>query len=126
MLQRIDMVAMYVHDWSSALEWYQDKLGFSPAYVEDDHRFAVLGLPGGGSVLHLVGDDTRDLRGRNRCAPNVAVDDFDGTLAELRNRGVSVIEVVDDLDDGYRLARLADPEGNELNIYTMTAAPSAS
>jgi catechol 2,3-dioxygenase-like lactoylglutathione lyase family enzyme len=126
MLQRIDMVAMYVHDWSSALEWYQDKLGFSPAYVEDDHRFAVLGLPGGGAVLHLVGDDTRDLRGRNRCAPNVAVDDFDGTLAELRNRGVSVIEVVDDLDDGYRLARLADPEGNELNIYTMTAAPSAS
>ena len=126
MLQRIDMVAMYVHDWSSALEWYQDKLGFSPAYVEDDHRFAVLCLPGGGAVLHLVGDDTRDLGGRNRCAPNVAVDDFDGTLAELRNRGVSVIEVVDDLDDGYRLARLADPEGNELNIYTMTAAPSAS
>ncbi len=105
MLQRIDMVAMYVHDWSSALEWYQDKLGFSPAYVEDDHRFAVLGLPGGGAVLHLVGDDTRDLRGRNRCAPNVAVDDFDATLAELRNRGVSVIEVVDDVDDGYRLAR---------------------
>jgi catechol 2,3-dioxygenase-like lactoylglutathione lyase family enzyme len=126
MLQRIDMVAMYVHDWLSALEWYQDKLGFSPTYVEADHRFAVLGLPGGGAVLHLVGDDTRDLHGRNRCAPNVAVDDFDGTLAELRHRGVSVIEVVDDLDDGYRLARLADPEGNELNIYMITAAPSAS
>jgi hypothetical protein len=25
------------------------------------------------------------------------------------------------LDDGYRLARLADLEGNELNIYTMVA-----
>jgi hypothetical protein len=33
MLQRIDMVAMYVHDWLSALEWYQDKLGFSPTYA---------------------------------------------------------------------------------------------
>jgi catechol 2,3-dioxygenase-like lactoylglutathione lyase family enzyme len=118
-LQRIDMVVIYVHDWSSALDWYQDKLGFSLAYVEDDDRFAVLALPEGGPVLHLVGDDTRDLGTRNRCVANVAVDDFDGTLAELQRRGVSVIDVVDDPDDGYRLARVADLEGNELNIYTM-------
>jgi hypothetical protein len=125
MLQRIDMVAMYVHHWSSALEWHQGKLGFSPAYVEHDHRFAVLALPDGGPVLHLVGDDTRDLQAQNRCAPNIAVDDFDATLAELRDGRVSVIQVVDDPVDGYRLARLADPEGNELNIYTMVVASSA-
>jgi catechol 2,3-dioxygenase-like lactoylglutathione lyase family enzyme len=119
MLRRIDMVAIYVRDWSSALDWYQDKLGFSRMYVEDDDRFAVLALPEGGPVLHLVGDDSRDLGTRNRCAPNIAVDDIDSTLAELQRRGVSVIDVVDDPDDGYRLARLTDPEGNELNIYTM-------
>jgi predicted enzyme related to lactoylglutathione lyase len=126
MLQRIDMIAIYVHDWSSALDWYEGKLGFSRAYVEEDHQFAVLALPSGGPFLHLVGDDTRDLQTRNRCAPNIAVDDFDSTLGELQDRGVSVVEVVNDPDDGYRMARLADPEGNELNIYTMSAAPSAS
>jgi catechol 2,3-dioxygenase-like lactoylglutathione lyase family enzyme len=124
-LQRIDMVAIYVRDWSSALGWYQDKLGFSLVYVEDDDRFAVLALPDGGPVLHLVGDDTRELGTRNRCAPNIAVDDFGGTLTELQGRGVSVVEVVDDPDDGYRLARLADLEGNELNIYTTATVTGA-
>jgi catechol 2,3-dioxygenase-like lactoylglutathione lyase family enzyme len=124
-LKRIDMVAIYVHDWAAALDWYRDKLGLSVVYVEEDHRFAVLALPGGGPVIHLVGDNTRDLGTRNRCAPNVAVDDFDSALAVLRDRGVRVIDVEDDLDDGYRLARLADPEGNELNIYTTAAGTSS-
>jgi catechol 2,3-dioxygenase-like lactoylglutathione lyase family enzyme len=117
------MVAIYVHDWPAALDWYRDKLGLAAVYLEDDDRFAVLALSGGGPVVHLVGDDTRDLGSRNRCAPNISVDNFDGTLADLQDRGVSVIDVEDDLDDGYRLARLADPEGNELNIYTMTKTP---
>ena len=100
------MVAVYVRDWSSALDWYQDKLGFSTVYVEDDDRFAVLALPEGGPHLHLVGDDTRDLGTRNRCAPNVAVDDFDGaSRGAAAYAGVSVIDVVDDPDDGYRFGR---------------------
>ncbi len=119
MLQRIDMVVIYVHDWPAALSWYEAKLGFSTAYREDDHRFAVLGLPDGGPVLHLVGDQDRPLGTRNRCVPNLAVDDYDATLAELQNRGVQILEVINDTDDGYRLARLADPEGNELNIYAF-------
>ncbi|HKA85570.1 MAG TPA: VOC family protein [Acidimicrobiales bacterium] len=118
MLQRIDMVAMYVRDWPAALAWYRDKLGFIDAYVEDDHRFAVLALAGGGPVLHLVGDASRELGPRNRCVPNIAVDDFDATLEDLGARGVAILDVVGDPDDGYRLARLADLEGNELNLYT--------
>jgi catechol 2,3-dioxygenase-like lactoylglutathione lyase family enzyme len=126
-LQRIDMVAMYVRDWPSALAWYRDKLGFVGAYIEDDHRFAVLALSGGGPVLHLVGDETREPGHRNRCVPNIAVDDFDATLADLGARGVTILSVVDDPDDGYRLARLADLEGNELNIYTaMPSTPASS
>jgi catechol 2,3-dioxygenase-like lactoylglutathione lyase family enzyme len=124
-LQRIDMVAMYVRDWPSALAWYRDRLGFVGAYVEEDHRFAVLALSGGGPVLHLVGDETRQPGHRNRCVPNIAVDDFDATLADLGARGVPILDVVDDLDDGYRLARLADLEGNELNIYTTVARNTA-
>lgn len=36
----------------------------------------------------------------------------------MRARGVTVLEVEVDDEDGYRLARLADPEGNEINIYS--------
>jgi predicted enzyme related to lactoylglutathione lyase len=84
-------------------------------------------LSGGGPVLHLVGDATREPGHRNRCVPNIAVDDFDATLADLGARGVTILNVVDDPDDGYRLARLADLEGNELNIYTtMPSTPASS
>ena len=120
MLRRIDMVAVYVRDWESLLPWYQERLGFVAVYVEPHHRFAVLALPAGGPTLHLVGDDTRPQGTRNRCVPNVAVDDFDAALAELADRGVRILEVEDDQDDGYRLARLADPEGNELNVYALS------
>jgi catechol 2,3-dioxygenase-like lactoylglutathione lyase family enzyme len=119
MLLRVDMIVFYVHDWTAMLGWYQAKLGFTAAYVEDEHRFAVLGLSGGGPMLHLVGDESRSAGQRNRCVPNIAVDDFDRSLAELRERGVSIVEVIDDDEDGYRLARLADPEGNELNLYAV-------
>lgn len=34
MLQRIDMVAIYVQDWTKALTWYGDSLGFTPVHVE--------------------------------------------------------------------------------------------
>src|SRR4030088_2894972 len=67
MLQRIDMVAVYVRDWSAAVAWYEESLGFSKVYVEDDHHFAVMGLPGGGPVLHLVGSSVGDEGTRNRC-----------------------------------------------------------
>jgi catechol 2,3-dioxygenase-like lactoylglutathione lyase family enzyme len=120
MLRRIDMVAVYVRDWEHQLAWYQEQLGFAAVHLEHHHRFAVLALPGGGPTLHLVGDDTRPEGSRNRCVPNVVVEDFDATLGELRARGVRILEVEDDTDDGYRLARLADPEGNELNIYTVS------
>jgi catechol 2,3-dioxygenase-like lactoylglutathione lyase family enzyme len=116
MLRRIDMVAIYVADWPAAVAWYEEKLGLTPVYVEHDHQFAVLGLPDGGPVLHLVGD-RRPVGGRSRCAPNIAVDDFNPALVELKNRGVDVLSVQDEQDEGYRLATIADPEGNEINLY---------
>jgi catechol 2,3-dioxygenase-like lactoylglutathione lyase family enzyme len=117
MLRRIDMVVMYVRDWELMIDWYRSKLGLEAVYMEPDHRFAVLGLPDGGPVLHLVGDETREPGSRNRCVANFAVDDFDGSLRDFRERSINVLEVVNDEEDGYRLARIADPEGNELNIY---------
>ncbi len=111
------MVAIYVRDWASAVSWYEKSLGFARLYVEDDHQFAVMGLPDGGAVLHLVGSPIGDEGTRNRCAPNILVEAFDATLEELRRRGVEVREVTYDEDEGYSYARIADLEGNDLNLY---------
>ena len=119
------MIVMYVRDWPKAMAWYRDKLGLQVVYVEEDHHFAVVGLPGAGPVLHLVGDTDRDAGGRSRCVPNLSTDDFDATLTELRNRGVEVLAIQDDQDEGYRLATIADPEGNELNLYTLVSGSSS-
>jgi catechol 2,3-dioxygenase-like lactoylglutathione lyase family enzyme len=124
-LQSIDMVAVYVHDWPAALAWYGERLGLRPLFVEEPHNFAVFGLQGGGPVLHVVGDTNRELGNRNRCVPNLRVDDFDATLEELRGRGVKVVDIQNEQEDGYRLATITDPEGNELNLYVSVATDQA-
>ena len=116
MLRRIEMVALYVSDWPAAVAWYQDRLGLKAVYTEEEHRFAVLGLPEGGPVLHLVGDP-RPGGGGSHCVPNILVDDFDATLAELRQRGVEVRAVQEEGEEGYRLATIVDLEDNQINLY---------
>jgi catechol 2,3-dioxygenase-like lactoylglutathione lyase family enzyme len=44
------------------------------------------------------------------------VDDFDATVAELRNRGVRFDAEEEGVDEGYRLVRILDPEGNPVGI----------
>jgi catechol 2,3-dioxygenase-like lactoylglutathione lyase family enzyme len=46
---------------------------------------------------------------------NVAVDDLDGHLAELRERELEVEEVID-ASKGVRVATLVDPDGNRIGI----------
>ena len=94
-----------------------------PRYVEDDDRFAVLALPEGGP--HPASRRRRHLGTSEQ--GTAAHQTLRSTTSTALPRscsvaGVSVIDVVDDPDDGYRLARRTDPEGNELNIYTMAIA----
>lgn len=122
MLKSIDMVSIYVSDWQAGMAWYQEQLGFMPVFQQPEHQFAAFALPGGGALLHLVGDTGRNTSARSHCSPNVSVEPFDGTLDELRSRGVQVFDVADDPEDGYRLARISDPEGNEINLYAYASA----
>jgi catechol 2,3-dioxygenase-like lactoylglutathione lyase family enzyme len=50
--------------------------------------------------------------------PILVVDDFDATVAELRQRGVSFDAGEEGADEGYRLVRVLDPEGNAIGITT--------
>ncbi|MBX7449467.1 VOC family protein [Mycolicibacterium sp. 3033] len=46
---------------------------------------------------------------------NLAVDDLDATLTELRARGLEPGEVVE-ADKGVRLSALTDPDGNTITV----------
>ena len=46
---------------------------------------------------------------------NLAVDDLDAHLAEVRGRGLDPGEVVE-ADKGVRLSTLADPDGNLIRL----------
>jgi catechol 2,3-dioxygenase-like lactoylglutathione lyase family enzyme len=51
-------------------------------------------------------------------APTLIVDDFDATVAELHDRGVRFDAEEEGGDEGYRLVRILDPEGNPIGIST--------
>ena len=53
----------------------------------------------------------------NRLAPGFQVADLDETLERLRELGVRIDPTIDGGDEGCRLARIWDPEGNRLHLY---------
>ncbi len=117
MLRKLDIVIVRVRDWPAAVQWYTEKLGLKLLYREDDHRWCQMAFPDGGATLALFGVDSLELTTRNRCVPNILVNDLNVTVDALRGRGVEFRGDIRGGDEGYRIASLIDPEGNELQLY---------
>jgi len=84
-------------------------------------EFCMLVPPGSqGPALALATDhpDRISSRPGTGWAPTLLVDDFDATVAELRQRGVTFDAEEEGADEGYRLVRVLDPEGNPVGITT--------
>jgi predicted enzyme related to lactoylglutathione lyase len=111
----LGMVQMQVKDWAAAVQWYSEKLSFQ-VVVRDEHEFCLLALSDGGCQLALYGVPSVTLGSRSRCIPSLLVEDLSSTLAQLRQSGVSVDREMT-ADEGYRLATIADPEGNLIHLY---------
>jgi catechol 2,3-dioxygenase-like lactoylglutathione lyase family enzyme len=102
-------------------QWAPDSRNDTTGNVVRSHRGLVREEcartgPEGGPVLHLAGDP-RPAGGVSRCVPNILVDDFDATLAEMKQRGVEICVVQEEGDDSYRLATIVDLDGNQINLY---------
>jgi catechol 2,3-dioxygenase-like lactoylglutathione lyase family enzyme len=106
-----------VRDWKTAVDWYTTVLGFEVVVAEDDDQFCLLDT--GGAALGLATDHPEQSAGtaENRVAPGIKVDDLDATLDRLRSEGIRIDPIIDGGDEGYRLARIWDPEGNRLHLY---------
>jgi predicted enzyme related to lactoylglutathione lyase len=120
-LRSLDMVQIQCKDWPKVVEWYQHHLSLNVVAREDDDQFCLMALPEGKCVFAFYGVKTVELGSRSRCIPSILVDNLHATLAELRTKGVSVDrEPGTDDDDGYRLATIADCEGNLIHLFEWT------
>lgn len=105
MPKRIDHVAIIVHNIEQALAFYQDTLGIRPSEIKEvpteQVRIAFLPLGGpGGSEIELVEPITPDSslsrflekRGQGLHHICLEVENIDAALAEMREKGVPVLD----------------------------------
>jgi catechol 2,3-dioxygenase-like lactoylglutathione lyase family enzyme len=112
------MVTVQVRDFDSCLAWYRDVLGLVPQWFEPG-EFATLAAPGAyGPTLSLATDHPDRVAPRPGVGwtPTLVVDDFDAAIGELRRSGVIFDAEEEGADEGYRLVRVLDPEGNPVGI----------
>ena len=110
-------MTIQVRDWAAAVQWYTQVLGLPIITLDEEDDFCMLGTDG--ATLALASDHPDQAAGteENRLAPAFRVGDLDGTLERLKSLGVRVDPHIDGEDEGYRLARVYDPEGNRLHLY---------
>lgn len=117
---RLMMATAQVRDFDVAVAWYRDVLGLAVLELEPN-EFCVLAPPGSEEpALALATDHPGRIPSRPGVGwtPTLVVSDFDATIAELRQRGVTFDAEEEGADEGYRLVRVLDPEGNPIGITT--------
>lgn len=100
-LTRVDHVAIVVEDIDTALGFWRDTLGLPLSHTENlpEQASRIAFMPLGDSEIELVEPTTDDSgvarylakRGPGMHHVALAVDDLDGMLAELKAKGVELI-----------------------------------
>lgn len=93
-----------VTDLTAAVNWWSSLLGVRPAKVDEVNGFALF-EPSGGRVALKPGGPTRG-------TVHFQVDDLLGELHRL-----FVSSEVKQSDEGYRRAKLHDPDGNVVVLF---------
>jgi predicted enzyme related to lactoylglutathione lyase len=105
------LVELTVGDFGRALRWYAAVLGRPPALVDEAGRFALFDV--GAARVSLKEGEAR--AGTVRLTFEVA--DLDAELARLAAAGVAPEGPARVSPEGYRLARLTDPDGHRLGLF---------
>jgi predicted enzyme related to lactoylglutathione lyase len=98
-----------VTELDSMVAWYVRLLGRPPDLVPNDSE-AAWQLAGTGWI-YVVANPERAGNG----LLTLLVDDLDGTLAELADRGLAT-GPIESVTGSVRKAELADPEGNRITL----------
>ena len=110
------MVEVRVADWASSSRWYVDVLGLRPVLEDRERRFSL--LEAGSARVALK--EGPALGGRGAVRLIFKVGDVDEARARLVALGVEVSPTTESAE-GYREARLLDPEGTPIRLFSWAA-----
>ena len=112
------MVTLQVRNFDIMLVWYRDVLGLTVGWLEPGEFCTLISDDQEGAVLALATDHPERINAQSGVGwtPTFAVDDLDETVAYLRGRGVEFEGEEEGSDEGYRLVRVRDPEGNAIGF----------
>lgn len=113
------MVEVVVADWTASVRWYVHVLGLRAVLEDRDRRFLL--LEAGAGRIALKQGPPFENRGAVRLV--FRVEDVDGARERLIGLGVEVGPVSESAE-GYREARLADPDGTPIRLFSWVGRGS--
>lgn len=123
MITGIAHTCYVVNDLDASIAFYRDKLGLTPAFDfinEKGERYGVYLHVGRRNFVELfVGGLAERAQRQSYQHLCLEVEDFDGTVKELRARGVEVTDVSLGTDKSWQ-AWIKDPDGNVMELHGYT------
>jgi predicted enzyme related to lactoylglutathione lyase len=110
----LDLSGYMVKDAPRAIAFYRDVLGLEPTRVYPDDRGAEYEMPDG-TTFGLWGGGGRVMPFQPSNGILFAVDDFDGTVAALKERGIPI--VMQNETPVCYMAMINDTEGNLVTLH---------
>jgi len=117
MITHVGAAVMYVADQDASLEFYVDKLGFTKKVDEEifpGARWLELVPPKGQTSVVLSSAAAFDKQPGEGAYLTFACDDIQTTVKELRERGVTVTDPVEEPWGTY--VKATDPDGHQVQI----------
>lgn len=104
---KLFFVELRVNDWPASVAWYRSVLGLRQLMRVEAESFAL--FDAGGCRLALKAGESRP----GGVLLALEVDDLDAWLSRL----AGLVGPPEVSDEGYRRARLRDPDGHEIRLF---------
>ncbi len=116
-LKNINHITYNVKDKDAALKWYEEILGLKqiPKMVNADHLY-WLQLPSG-AMVHII--ENADAPSAPSHHTAFEVDDIEASRDDLVRKGIETTDI-QTRNDGQRAFYLNDPDGNRIEICTVS------
>jgi methylmalonyl-CoA/ethylmalonyl-CoA epimerase len=132
--KRVEHVAIAVHDIAEVMKIFQEKLGLSLEYEEDfpQYKTKIAMYPVGETYLELLeatahGSDVAKWigeKGQGLYHICLEVDDIDGALAELKAKGVGLLDEKPRTGHGGSRIAFLDPRSTANVLVELAELPA--